>query len=45
MKRLKKVVGDTLNLHVVTPNDKLSEAATIKKHQQDVPTKKNLGFG
>lgn len=42
---MKKVIGETLNVHVVTTNDKLSEAAAIKKHQQDVPTKKNLGFG
>ena len=40
-----KVVGDSLNVHVVTSNEKLSEAAAIKKHQQDIPTKKNLGFG
>lgn len=41
---MKKVVGDTLNIHVRTANDKLSDAALIKQHQQGVPSKKNLGF-
>jgi hypothetical protein len=36
-----KVVGDTLRKGQQTD----TQAAAIKKHQQDVPTKRNLGFG